>query len=216
MLDDGLCTPQEERALRMLRTLHADTDGSALGVAARDDVSGLSRMCGGMVRLEQGRLRQSVDIRYPAAMDGERLRAALCALAENASGSFEPGAMRAPFCIDPNSPEIRTLTNTYNELANRSDAPFAIGEEPMRAGLQMRSATVPARRTSPALFGRAPPTVRTEAMEMAQLYKALRIYILAIARLMKLERFEAETDGEARMSCERSPCRRARRKERKA
>ena len=26
-----------------------------------------------------------------------------------------------------------------------------------------------------------------EAMEMAQLYKALRIYILAIARLMKLE-----------------------------
>ena len=32
---------------------------------------------GGMVRLEQGRLRQSVDIRYPAAMDGERLRAAL-------------------------------------------------------------------------------------------------------------------------------------------
>ena len=54
-------------------------------------------------------------------MDGERLRAALCALAENAGGSFEPGAMRAPFCIDPNSPEIRTLTNTYNELANRSD-----------------------------------------------------------------------------------------------
>lgn len=77
-------------------------------------------MCGRVVRLEQGRLRQSVDIRYPAAMDGERLRAALCALAENAGGSFEPGAMRAPFCIDPNSPEIRTLTNTYNELANRS------------------------------------------------------------------------------------------------
>lgn len=32
LLDNGLCTPQEERALRMLRTLHADTDGSALGV----------------------------------------------------------------------------------------------------------------------------------------------------------------------------------------
>lgn len=57
----------------------------------------------------------------------------------------------------------------------------------MRAGLQMRSATVPARRTSPALFGRAPPHGADEAMEMAQLYKALRIYILAIARLMKLE-----------------------------
>lgn len=91
LLDNGLCTPQEERALRMLRTLHADTDGSALGVAARDDVFGPLTCVGGMVRLEQGRLRQSVDIRYPAAMDGERLRAALCALAENAGGSFEPG-----------------------------------------------------------------------------------------------------------------------------
>ena len=187
LLDNGLCTPQEERALRMLRTLHADTDGSALGVAARDDVFGPLTCVGGMVRLEQGRLRQSVDIRYPAAMDGERLRAALCALAENAGGSFEPGAMRAPFCIDPNSPEIRTLTNTYNELANRSDAPFAMGGGTYARRFANAISYGPGETDQPRPVWAGAPHGADEAMEMAQLYKALRIYILAIARLMKLE-----------------------------
>lgn len=187
LLDNGLCTPQEKRALRMLRTLHADTDGSALGVAARDDVFGPLTCVGGMVRLEQGRLRQSVDIRYPAAMDGERLRAALCALAENAGGSFEPGAMRAPFCIDPNSPEIRTLTNTYNELANRSDAPFAMGGGTYARRFANAISYGPGETDQPRPVWAGAPHGADEAMEMAQLYKALRIYILAIARLMKLE-----------------------------
>lgn len=187
LLQNGLCTAQEQRALGMLHTLHADTDGSALGVAARDDVFGPLTCVGGMVRLEQDRLRQSVDIRYPATMDDARLSAALHALAENAGGRFEQGAMRPPFCIDPNSPEIRTLTDTYNELANRSDAPFTMGGGTYARRFANAISYGPGEldQFRPAWAGS--PHGADEAMGMEQLYKALRIYLLAISRLMKLQ-----------------------------
>ena len=35
--------------------------------------------------------------------------------------------MRAPFCIDPNSPEIRTLTNTYQRTGEPQRRAFAMG-----------------------------------------------------------------------------------------
>ena len=187
LLHNGLCTSQEEQALGMLRTLHTDTDGSALGVAARDDVFGPLTCVGGMVRLEHRRLRQSVDIRYPAAMDDARLRTALCALAESAGGSFVPEAMRAPFCIDPGSPEIRTLTDTYNELAHRSEAPFAMGGGTYARRFANAISCGPGETGQLRPVWAGAPHGADEAMEMTQLYKALRIYILAIARLMELE-----------------------------
>jgi len=40
LLKSGVCTPQEEAYLNVLHTLHADTDGSALGIAAGDGLVG--------------------------------------------------------------------------------------------------------------------------------------------------------------------------------
>lgn len=142
-----------------------------------------------MACLAQGRLRQSVDICCPAAIDSAKLCAVLCALTENAGGSFEPGAMRAPFCIDPGAPEIRTLINTSHELTNRSDMPFAMGggTYARRLANAISYGSGEARQIRPAWAGA--PHGANEAMEIAQLYKVLRIYILAVARLMQLDFF---------------------------
>lgn len=187
LLANGLCAPREEQALRMLRTLHGDTDGTGLGVSSRDDVFGPLTCVGGMIRLSQGRLRQSVDIRYPASMNDTKLGAALSALAESAGGSFEVDSIRVPFCIDPNSPEIRTLTDTYNELENRADPPFTMGGGTYARRFANGISFGPGQLGRPRPSWAGAPHGPDEAMEMEQLYKALRIYILAIARLMKLD-----------------------------
>lgn len=128
-----------------------------------------------------------MDIRYPAATNGAKLRAALCALAESACGSFEPDTIRVPFYIDPSAPEIRTLTDTYNELENRSEVPFTMGGGTYARRFANAISYGPGQTGQPRPVWAGSPHGADEAMEMAQLYKALRIYILAIWRLMKLE-----------------------------
>lgn len=187
LLDNRLCAPREERALKMLRALHADTDGTALHVASRDDVFGPLTCVGGMVRLENGCLRQSVDIRYPASMDDGRLRAALEALARTAGGRFCEESMRAPFSIDPSRPEIRTLTDTWNELSGRSDAPFTMGGGTYARRFANAISFGPGETDRPRPAWAGAPHGPDEAMEMEQLYRALRVYILAVSRLMALE-----------------------------
>ena len=77
--------------------------------------------------MKDGRFWQSVDIRYPACITRETLHAALDALAQKAGGRYEPGAEREPFSIDPDTPEVQILTQTYHELTGRDDPPFSMG-----------------------------------------------------------------------------------------
>lgn len=188
LLDNGLCiAPSEKRALDMLRTLHSDTDGCALGIACTDETFGPLTCVGGMIRLEEGRLKQSVDIRYPSSIQAVELKAALDRLAEGAGGLFEPTAARVPFQINPDLPEIRTLTDTYNELTGREEKPFTMGGGTYARCFANAISYGPGEADRPRPSWAGPAHGADEAMEMEQLYRALRIYILAVARLMKLD-----------------------------
>ena len=61
----------------MLHTLHATTDGSALGIAASDDVFDPLTIIGGTIEMKDGRLRQSFDCRYPTNTDPAKMAAAI-------------------------------------------------------------------------------------------------------------------------------------------
>ena len=87
LLDNRLCSEEEARALEMLRRLHASTDGSSVGIAAQDDVFDPLTCVGGVIKLENGALRQSIDIRFPTSTNAETLCAALSKLAHDLSAS---------------------------------------------------------------------------------------------------------------------------------
>ena len=127
LLDNRLCSEEEARALEMLRRLHASTDGSSVGIAAQDDVFDPLTCVGGVIKLENGALRQSIDIRFPTSTNAETLCAALSKLAQDAGGSFLPDSARVPFYIDPNTPVIQTLIRTYNDVTGKNAQPFTMG-----------------------------------------------------------------------------------------
>ena len=127
LLDNRLCSEEEARALEMLRRLHASTDGSSVGIAAQDDVFDPLTCVGGVIKLENGALRQSIDILFPTSTNAETLCAALSKLAQDAGGSFLPDSARVPFYIDPNTPVIQTLIRTYNDVTGKNAQPFTMG-----------------------------------------------------------------------------------------
>ncbi len=186
LLDNGLCDADERRALAMLRTLHASTDGSSVGIAARDEIFDPLTCVGGVVKLENGRLYQSVDIRYPTSIDGNTLRGALSRLAEEAGGRFEPGGALAPDYLDPDPPAIHPRVRTYNEVTGKEARPFTMGggtyarhfENAVSFGIEEPG------EAAPAWVG--PMHGPNEGVREGLIWDSLKIYILAIDRLMRL------------------------------
>jgi succinyl-diaminopimelate desuccinylase len=95
--------------------------------------------------------------------------------------------VKTPFCINPNTPVIRTLIDTYNEVTGQNKEPFTMGggtyachfAHAVSFGLEEPDAV-------------APEWVGTmhganEGVRIELLFTALKIYILAIARLMELD-----------------------------
>ncbi len=187
LLDNRLCSDEEEKTLAMLRTFFASTDGSSIDIAACDDLFDPLTCSGGVIGLKDGRLYQSFDIRFPTSTSPEILEKGLTALAESVGGTLDVESFRLPFYVDPNAPVIRTLIQTYNDVTGENAKPFTMG-----------GGTYARHFTSAVSFGMEKPGEKKpawigsahgadEGVREGLLWEALKIYIIAIARLMKLD-----------------------------
>ena len=115
LLENDICTPQEQAYLKVLQTLHAATDGSTLGIAANDGLFDPLTIIGGTIEMQDGVIRQSFDCRYPTNTDPEKMTAELEKVCGTAA-HLENLTSRVPFYIAAESPAIQTLITTYNDV----------------------------------------------------------------------------------------------------
>lgn len=187
LLANGLCSEDERAFLQMEHTIFASTDGSSLGIAATDDVFDPLTCIGGTVRTVEGRFVQTIDSRYPTSTTGDRIAQVLAGLAEAHGCSLHVDDDMVPFSVDPASPEIQTLVASYRDCTGDAAEPFTIG-----------GGTYARHFANAASFGPNLPDLQlpswagpehgpNEGFPEEKLKQALKIYILAIERLMKLE-----------------------------
>ncbi len=187
LLDNRLCTPEEDRYLEMLRVLHSCTDGSSFGIDSVDEVFDPLTCIGGVITMEDGVLRQSIDVRFPTSITGEELTEKSRALAATGGAEFRPGRVHRPFYIKPDSPAIRALLDTYNQVTGQNKAPFTMG-----------GGTYARHFANAVSFGPEDDLIPTpdwvgsmhganEGMNVDFLLQALKIYILSMAKLMEIE-----------------------------
>ena len=187
LLDHDLCSEGERPFLEMERALLSATDGSGAGISCSDEELGPLTIVGGTLRQDGDRLVQSVDCRFPTTTDAEEISAALSRLAAGCQATFELGSTMAPFVIDPQSAPVQALVSAYNDVTGLDGKPFTMG-----------GATYARRFAHGVGFGpgrqglKKPDWVNSEhspnegIMEEA-LRRAMKAYILGIARLMRLE-----------------------------
>jgi succinyl-diaminopimelate desuccinylase len=187
LLDHSLCTEAENSYLKLLKLLHHGTDGSGVGVACKDDLFDALTIIGGMVEMKDGRLRQYMDCRFPTAITGEKLRAALAAEAEKVGATLEADPSAEPFVTPKDSAPIQTLLGVYNEISGKNEQPFTMG-----------GGTYARHFKSAASFGPEEPdevipdfvgTIHgaNEGMSLKSILRALKIYILAMYELQQLD-----------------------------
>ena len=188
LLKQGLCSPAECRFLKLEAKIHAASDGLALGIAASDECFGPLTCIGGTLHMtSDGRLEQTIDVRYPTSVTAEALTPTLGTLADEHGCTYKVMRSMPPFYVDPRSPEIQTLVRCYNEYTGHNAKPFTIG-----------GGTYARHFAKAASFGPEEPTLAApawvgqmhgpdEGASEAQLRLALKIYVYAIAELMRLK-----------------------------
>lgn len=174
--------------LEMVEVLTRTSDGSALGLASSDEVFGPLTQNSGVVRtLADGTMTVSVDVRYPRSITSDQIIATFRELGERHGCSFEPGEPHDPFYMDPSLPEIEVLLNTYRDFVDPDAQAVAIG-----------GGTYARRFPKACSFGPHDPSITypdwvgiehgpDEGIAEEDLRRALKIYIVSIARLMELE-----------------------------
>ena len=187
LLEHDLCEPAERRFLELEKALLSVTDGSFADLACRDEVFTPLTCIGGTVLWEEGRVRQTIDIRYPTCITAQQIQQRLTAFAQTCGAGFEAETPAPPFYIAPDSDAIRTLVDTYNQVTGQNKKPFTMG-----------GGTYARHFANAVSFGMEEPDEPTpdfvgpmhganEGVPVERLFQSLKIYILALSRLMSLD-----------------------------
>ena len=186
LLENKVCSGDEEKLLELLAALHRHTDGSGLGVQADDGLFQPLTIVGGLIGVEDGVLSQSLDSRYPTNTSGAQIAAGIQAKAGDlAEVTLERDA--APFYMPLDNPAIQACIGAYNAVTGENAEPFTIGGGTYARDFPNAVSFGPEHFDRPVPDFVGPIHGADEGACLEWLLEALKVYILALIELEKLD-----------------------------
>ncbi|MBR5094444.1 MAG: Sapep family Mn(2+)-dependent dipeptidase [Oscillospiraceae bacterium] len=186
LLSSGVCDADETRMFTLLQRLHSAWDGSGLGVQADDGRFEPLTIIGGMIGLEDGKLFQTLDSRYPTNTSGAQIAATIQALAgDMARVTVDRDA--PPFYMSLDDPAVQVCIDAYNAVTGENAAPYTIGGGTDARDFPRAVSFGPEHPERPMPDFAGPIHGVDEAASKDYLIEALKVYILALIRLEELE-----------------------------
>ena len=186
LLANGVGDENEKRMLTLLQRLHSAWDGSGLGVQADDGLFEPLTIIGGVIGLEDGKLVQTLDSRYPTNTSGEKIASGIRALAGDlAEVTVDRDA--APFYMSLDNPAVQVCIRAYNDVTGENAKPYTIGGGTYARDFPNAVSFGPEHPERPAPDFAGPIHGVDEAASKAWLLEALQVYILALIELEKLD-----------------------------
>ena len=187
LLENKVGSPAERDFLALLALLHRDSSGALLGVAAEDEIFTPLTIVGTQVSVEDGRLCQVFDSRYPTTMSGEKL-GALIAEKAGALAQVSIDADKAPFYVSLDDPALQACLAAYREVTGETDAQaYTIGGGTYSRLFPKAVAFGPEHHDRPLPEFGGPIHGADEAASMDFFMEALRVYITALISLEELD-----------------------------
>lgn len=182
-----LVTPEEKQYLKMVSLLCEDHQGHGLGIECDDGIFPPLTIIGGLMRMQDGVMKQNFDCRYPTNTTGDALVAKLAELGENYGVTIEDVHCTKPFYIGADKPEIKACLDAYNDVRGLNGKPFTMGggtyARHFRNAISFGT-EIPAE-PLPDFVGKIHTS--DEGIAIERLRMSLTVYILALHRLMQIE-----------------------------
>ncbi|MDN0056243.1 Sapep family Mn(2+)-dependent dipeptidase [Collinsella ihumii] len=183
----NLVAESEKPYLELLSIIHADTAGEALGIATSSEAFGPLTVNGGTIEVADGRISQTIDVRFPDSTTAEQLEATCSEVAGRFGAALAVGHANVPFSVSADHPAVQTLLDVYQEVTGKPAELLSMGggtyarnfKRAVSFGPEDNSLELPAWGGS--MHG------PNECASEAQLKGALKMYILSILRLMDVE-----------------------------
>ncbi len=192
LLDRGLADENEARFLRLVSLLNEDSAGEAVGAAATVDPEqnrgrfGPLTLVGGVIGVENGRMFQTLDSRYPTGTSGAKIAAAV----QDAAGDAAEVTVdhdTEPFYISADSPAVQACLEAYRLVTGEAAEPYTIGGGTYARHFPNAVSFGPEHPERPQAAFAGPIHGAEEAACKAWFLEALEIYILALAALEQLD-----------------------------
>ena len=187
LLDNDLVTEKERNYLKMVSLLCGDYQGRGLGIQCDDGIFPPLSIIGGMMKMEDGVLKQNFDSRYPTNTTGGDLVKKLSGLGAQYGAIVTDVEDSVPFYISAEKPEIKACLDSGNEIRGVDGKPFTMGggtyarhfKNAISFGTEIPSEPLPD------FVGK----IHTfdEGIGIDRLKMSLKVYILALYRLMQIE-----------------------------
>ena len=189
LLDNGLYGEAEESYLRTVGRILSSWDGSSIGVDCSDEYFDPLTLIGGIMDTRDNHFVQSLDCRFPTTMTKDKLVSVYQELADACGGSIELGSSMDPYVTDPTSAPIRVLVDTYNEVTGQNEEPYTMGGGTYARHFANAASFGPDNQapdaSKPDWMGEEHET--NESVREEILKRALKVYILALLRLMDVD-----------------------------
>ena len=186
LLANGIGSEAERAFLQLLHKLHSAWDGTGLGIQADDGLFDPLTVVGGVIRMENGALRQTVDCRFPTSTNGSVLEAALRKAAGDA-GVVCMDHVNEPFYIGVDAAPIQALMEAYCQVTGEEAKPFTMGGGTYARHFPLAVSFGPENSNAVLPDFAGPMHGANEGAKFEHLLAALKIYILALLKLEELE-----------------------------
>lgn len=187
LLDNNLCAAEERSFLELCFSVASAYDGSKVGIACTDEDFGPLTCVGSVLRYEGDSLVLDVDVRYPTSTTGAAVQACFETLAQQAGGIARLVVDKPVFLVPRESPAIQALLAAYNEATGEARQAFTMGggtyARKFKCGASF-GAEKPWKQNPDWVGGMHGPD---EGVAEEDLKDAFRIYVLTLAKLMKLD-----------------------------
>ncbi len=185
--DNDLVTEDEKNYLKMVCLMCEDHQGHGLGIECDDGKFPPLSIIGGLMRMENGVMKQNFDSRYPTNTTPDELVAKMAKLGEQYGATITDVNATKPFYIEADKPEIKACLDSYNDVRGLNGKPFTMGggtyarhfKNAISFGTEIPDEPLPD------FVGKI--HTADEGIGIERLKMSLKVYILALHRLMQIE-----------------------------
>lgn len=183
----GLVSEAEKPYLELLAQIHADTAGEGIGIASSSEAFGPLTVNGGTIEVKDGHIEQTIDVRFPDSTSGDELGSICTALAERYGATCRVDSAKPPFSVSADHPAVQVLLDTYREVTGRPAELFSMGGGTYARNFARAVSFGPEENDLELPSWGGQMHGPNECACEAQLKQALKIYILALLRLMEVD-----------------------------
>ena len=126
LCQSGALAEEDEALLAMANTVNADCYGEVLGAACQDEDSGRMTCVGSILRLEEGKVAVTINIRYPISCNGEKIVENVKKACQRLHCHMALKKLDAAHRFPLNHPVVKILTDTYNQVMGDNREPFVL------------------------------------------------------------------------------------------